>query len=170
MISISLNQTESEKRLNRILYYVKVLRAQILNVLLIFLAIALYIAFGITGVYPTEEDAINSLRPHMDQPDRYAYILAMFVTFPLLIGFVVWLYISIVRVWRKSLKAQVIFGVIIILIFPFVAVLHFLSATTILTRYSQSSWDYTGRSFCGGWPIFLLDSGKYPQRQRYIAS
>jgi hypothetical protein len=55
MISISLNQTESEKRLNRILYYVKVLRAEILNLLLIFLAIALYIAFGITGVYPTEE-------------------------------------------------------------------------------------------------------------------
>ncbi len=124
MISISLNQTESEKRLNRILYYVKVLRAQILNVFLIFLAIALYIAFGITGVYPSEEDAINSLRPHMDQPDRYAYILAIFVTFSLLIGFVVWLYISIVRVWRKSLKAQVIFGVICILIIPFVAVLQ----------------------------------------------
>lgn len=125
MISISLNQTESEKRLNRILYYVKVLRALILNLVLFSLAIALYVAFGITGVYPMAEDAINSLRPHMDQPDRYAYILAIFVTFLLGIGFAVWLYISIVRVWRKSLKAQVIFGVICILIFPFVAVLQF---------------------------------------------
>jgi hypothetical protein len=112
MISISLNQTESEKRLHRILYYVKVLRLLFLNFVLTFLAIALYMAFGITGLYPMAEDQINSIRPHMDQPERYSYILG-FVVICLLLGFFfVWLYISIIRVWRRSLKAQTIFYVI----------------------------------------------------------
>src|SRR5882724_5914900 len=116
MISISLNQTESEKRLHRILYYVKFLRALILHCVLIILAIAFYIAFGITGLYPMAADTINSLRLHMDDPDRYGYILVIFITFFLIIALLVWSYISITRVWRKSLKAVSIFGVICILI------------------------------------------------------
>ncbi len=116
MTSISLNQTESEKRLDRILYYVKVLRAMILHVVLIILAIAFYLAFGITGLYPMANDTINNfLRPHMDDPERYAYILGIFVTFLLCIALFVLSYISITRVWRKSLKAVSIFGVILIL-------------------------------------------------------
>ena len=44
----------------------------------------------------------------------------------LLIVFFVWLYISITRVWRKSLKAQSIFLAIVTLLFPVVAVPLFL--------------------------------------------
>ena len=126
MISISLNQTESEKRLHRILYYVKVLRAMIVHSVLIILAIAFYLAFGITGLYPMAEDAINQLRPHMDDPERYVYILVAFITFFLAIALLVLSYISITRVWRKSLKAQSIFGVILILIGSFAFGLYFL--------------------------------------------
>ncbi len=126
MIRISLDQTESEKRLHRILYFVKVLRTLILNSVLIFFAIALYMAFRITGVYPLAEDAINNLRPHMDDPERYGYILVTFMTFLLVIAVLVWLYISIVRVWRKSLKAQSIVVVIFLLIFPFFTLVQFL--------------------------------------------
>jgi hypothetical protein len=125
MTSISLNQTESEKRLHRILYYVKVLRAEILYGGLIILATAFYVAFGIT-VYPIPEDTINQLRRHMDDPERYAYILGFFMTFLLMIALLVWSYISIVRVWRKSLKAVSIFGVILILIGSFAFGLYFL--------------------------------------------
>ena len=126
MTSISLNQTESEKRLHRILYYVKVLRAIIVHSLLIILAIAFYLAFGITGLYPMAEDAINNyLRPHMADPDRYAYILLIFVTLLLSIALLVWSYISITRVWRKSLRTVSIFGAILILIYPFFLVLLF---------------------------------------------
>jgi hypothetical protein len=114
MTSISLNQTESEKRLNRILYYLKALRASILLSIFLFLAIALYMGFGITGVYPLAEDAINGLRPHLVGPERSAYTLVIGVTFLLAVGFLVWLYMSITRVWRKSLKAQSIFGGILI--------------------------------------------------------
>jgi hypothetical protein len=114
MISISLNQTESEKRLHRILYYVKVLRALCLNFVLIFLAFTLYIAFGITGLHPMAEDLINSLRSEQDHTQRYANTLAMFVVFLLGIAFLVWLYMSITRVLRKSLKAQSLFWVVCI--------------------------------------------------------
>src|SRR5215813_2586979 len=126
MTNISLNQTESEKRLHRILYYVKVLRAATLNLVLISLAIVLYMVFGISGLYPMAEDTINFLRPHMDDSERYAYILMILITLLLGIAIVVWFYVSIVRVWRKSLKAQVIFGVIFILISPLLIVLEFL--------------------------------------------
>src|SRR4029453_3904063 len=109
MISISLNQTESEKRLHRILYFVKYLRALILNWVLIVLAIALYIAFGITGLYPAADDTLNGLRGLMSQLDPY-FVPIAFEGF--LIALFIWLYISITRVWRKSLKAQVILFVI----------------------------------------------------------
>ena len=126
MTSISLNQTESEKRLHRILYYVKVLRVLILNFVLLSLAIVLYMVFGITGLYPMAEDPINGLRPLMDDRDRYLYILAFVTILFLGIAFAVWLYVSITRVWRKSLKAVSIFGVIVILIGVFVFGLYFL--------------------------------------------
>jgi hypothetical protein len=112
MISISLNQTESEKRLHRILYYVKVLRLLILNFVLMCLAVVLYVAFGITGLYPAATYQINALRSHINDPERYLYILTFVIIFLLGTAFSVWLYISIIRVWRKSLKAQVIFYVI----------------------------------------------------------
>jgi len=115
-MSTSLNQTESEKRLHRILYYVKVLRAMILHGVLIIVAIAFYIAFGITGLYPLAGEAINAVRSHMDDSERYIYILSAFMTVLLLIALLVWSYISITRVWRKSLKAVSLFGVILILL------------------------------------------------------
>lgn len=121
MTSISLNQTESEKRLHRILYFVKYLRAMILNFVLTVLAIALYMTFGITGLYPGAEDTVNALRAQMDHPERYGGQLDPYFvpivstgTILFLIAFFVWLYISITRVWRKSLKAQSIFWVICI--------------------------------------------------------
>ena len=133
MTSISLNQTESEKRLHRILYFVKYLRAMILNFVLISLAVALYIAFGITGLYPMAEDTVNALRAQMDHPERYGghlgpYFFAIVGTATVLfmIAFFVFIYISITRVWRKSLKAQSIVFVICILLFPFYVVPQFL--------------------------------------------
>ena len=62
MTSISLNQTESEKRLHRILWFVEFLRASILHLILFSLAIGLYIAFGITGLYPVANTTIDYLR------------------------------------------------------------------------------------------------------------
>src|SRR5436190_19617689 len=146
MMSISLNQTESEKRLHRILYYVKVLRALTLNFVLTFLAIALYMAFGITRLYPMAEDPINNLRSHMDNPERYSYILGFFMTFLLGIAFLVWLYISITRVWRKSLKAQSIFWVIVIPFLYFVVQQFLFSAKhldPLFTILFGISWTFT---------------------------
>jgi hypothetical protein len=91
---------------------VKVLRLLILNFVLMCLAVVLYVAFGITGLYPAATYQINVLRSHINDPERYLYILTFVIIFLLGTAFSVWLYISIIRVWRKSLKAQVIFYVI----------------------------------------------------------
>src|SRR5215472_5870995 len=122
MTSITLNQTESEKRLNRILYYVKVLRASILGFILTFLAFGLYMAFGITALYPEISRAIDSARATLDSNTIAVLVISIFL---LAVGFSVWLYMSITRVWRKSLKAQSIFGVILILFYPFALALQF---------------------------------------------
>ena len=107
MTTISLNQTESEKRLHRILYYVKVLRAAILNWVLTFFAIALYMAFGITGLYPMADDQIKLYGGQWN-----LYIWA--IVFLLGLACIVFFYVSITRVWRKSLKAESIVYVICI--------------------------------------------------------
>src|SRR4029077_11168731 len=111
MTSISLNQTESEKRLHRILYFVKFLRAMILHVILIVLAIGVYMAFGITGLYPVANPAIDSLRTQ--QAESYTIAISWMATFLLVSAFFVWLYISITRVKRKSLKVQAIFSFVL---------------------------------------------------------
>jgi hypothetical protein len=104
----------------------------ILNVVLSSLAVALYIAFGITGLYPMAEDTVNALRAQMDHPEKYGgvglyfYAIVGTGTVILLIAFFVFLYISITRVWRKSLKAASIFFVIGILLFPVYVVPQFL--------------------------------------------
>jgi hypothetical protein len=168
MISISLNQTESEKRLHRILYFVKYLRAMILNFILTVPAIALYMTFGITGLYPGAEDTVNALRAQMDRPEQYGGQLNPIVitgTVLFLIAFFVWLYLSITRVKRKSVKVLAIFTLCVVS-YGFLSPLRlFFLATTILTRYLRSSSEYLWRFMCGGIPMFLLESGKYPHRQ-----
>jgi hypothetical protein len=170
MISISLNQTESEKRLHRILYYVKVLRALAFNVVLIFLAFALYLAFGITGLHPMTEGLINSLRSEQDDTQRYANALAVFVIFVLGIAFLVWLYMSITRVRRKSLKAQSLFWLISFPVLYYGVVPHFLFSYShldlLFTILFGICWAFT--LWWG--PILRLGFGKYPHRQRNIAS
>jgi len=128
MTSISLNQTESEKRLHRILYYLKFLRASMLRWFLIIPAIVFYMAFGITDLDPMAKDLINVFQPYTKGPELYLYIYWAVVIIAVLGGIagVTWLYKSIVRVWRKSLKAISIVLVIVILSRPSPAVQQFL--------------------------------------------
>ena len=119
MTRISLNQTESEKRLHRIfLTILKLFRALVLRWVLVILAIAFYMAFGITGLDPTANGTINSLRPVIPDPRQSLYFVSAVLIIVVLITFAggMWLYKSIVRVWRKSLKAQSIILVIFVLL------------------------------------------------------
>ena len=111
MTSISLNQTESEKRLHRILWFVKLQRASILYFILTFLAIGLYMVFGIAGLYPEMNRAIDSLRAN--QLDSNTIAILVISIFLLGSGFSVWLNLSITRVMRKSLKVQAIFSFVL---------------------------------------------------------
>src|SRR5215468_7533491 len=70
-MTVQLNQTESERRMYRILYFVKYLRVMILNLLLSSIAVVLYLLFGITGIYPGAVDTINALR---SQPTPNFYL------------------------------------------------------------------------------------------------
>ena len=116
-MAVQLNQTESERRMHRILYFVKYLRVMILNLLLSSIAVVLYLLFGITGIYPGAVDTINALR---SQPTPNFYLVNLTLMTIFLGVFFVWLYISITRVYRKSLKAQSIFIFIATIFTPLV--------------------------------------------------
>jgi hypothetical protein len=131
MISISLNQTESERRLHRILWFVKFLRALIVHNILALFAIGLYLAFGITGLYPAANAAIYFLRAH--QADLYAMAIVAISIVLLLTAFNIWLYTSITRVKRKSLKVQAIFS--------FVLCILYLSSSAVLFLFSYNHLD-----------------------------
>jgi predicted transporter len=120
MTSISLNQSESEKRLHRILWCVKFIRAAILNLILISLAIGLYMAFGITGLYPLANYQVDYLRTH--QADSYSKAMFWISSYLLATALFVWLYISITRVKRTSLQVQAIWiFMVCILVIPVTA-------------------------------------------------
>jgi len=123
MISVSLNQTESEKRLHRILWFVKFLRASIVFSILFLLGIGLYMVFGIT-VWSPVKYAIDSLRAgHMD---LYTIMIFFALLVILFIAFFGWLYISITRVKRKSLKGLAIITSVLCIAWLPIAVPSFL--------------------------------------------
>ena len=127
MTSISLNQTESEKRLNRILWLVKFLRALIVHCILILLAIGLYMAFGIAVLYPVVISVIDFLRAHQADSDTMAIsVIFIVLLFLLIIAFFVWLYLSITRVKRKSVKVLAIFTFALCILWLPVSALSFL--------------------------------------------
>jgi hypothetical protein len=115
-VRIVLRQTESELRLHRVLYVLKYMRAMILNLTLIVLAVGVYVFFGVGGLYPMAEDTVNALRAQAAaQPEMFSagfqYTMLIFVsTFG--IAFFVWMYLSITRVKRKALKFQSVFFLI----------------------------------------------------------
>jgi hypothetical protein len=114
---ILLVQSESEKRMLRILYYLRYLRAMIFNTTLTFIAAALYICFGITGVYPNASQWVNSVKASAELPLPINNITFTCLMILLLIVFFVLSYLSITRVWRKTLKAQAIFWLVCVILF-----------------------------------------------------
>ena len=55
-------QCESEKRMHRILYFVRFLRALIFQSFFLFIAAKLYVLFGVTGLYPGATQLVDNLR------------------------------------------------------------------------------------------------------------
>jgi hypothetical protein len=107
------DQTGSEERLHRILYFIKYLRAMLLNSALVIVAIALFAGAGIEGVYFLADDAIAALKAQMatleaaGNPLGRAFVPAIgaFTVVSIALLFL-WIYVAITRVWRRSLKVQ----------------------------------------------------------------
>jgi hypothetical protein len=108
-----IDQSASEPRLHRVLYFVKYLRAMVLNLFLVFVATMLFVGAGIEGLYFLADSTIDALKAQMDQLRRQddvlgAYFIPLvgsFVGLALLLFFV-WIYLSITKVRRVALKLQ----------------------------------------------------------------
>jgi hypothetical protein len=125
MNSIVISQADSEQRMHRALYFIKFLRAIILNLFLVFAGVALHFVFHVR-LYPLADDTIDALQAQIDQAHAagdplgtHFYPFVLISTGILLPAIFVWIYLSITNVWRKALKAQAIFFTVSLLFFPF---------------------------------------------------
>ncbi|MEL6316927.1 MAG: hypothetical protein AAFR16_04715 [Pseudomonadota bacterium] len=104
----------SERRLHRALYYIRYLRAVLLNVIMVALAGAATLALGFGGFYPGVEEAITqvekeaaALQALQGVPVEATYAVALITTalVPVLLAFT---YLAVTRVWRWTLRAQAV--------------------------------------------------------------
>lgn len=123
MESILVNHTTSEVRLHRILYLVKYLRAMVLNLLLVVVSIGIAVLAGIDNVYFMATGPFNEWRAEVASDP--SSILSIFIQAITIIAFLLWMYLSIVNVWRVALKLQAIFllvGCVGLLVIGFIQV------------------------------------------------
>jgi hypothetical protein len=62
--------------MHRILYFLKYLRAMILNVILTIVAVVLFVSFDIGGIYPVADDTVKALRAQILQQQLPEYRVA----------------------------------------------------------------------------------------------
>jgi hypothetical protein len=118
-----IDQTDSEVKLHRLLYFIKYLRGLLLNAFVSLIAILLYVAFGIAGAYVLATDTINALKAQMMSATAQGmsgsqFIVQLVLTSLFIVAFFVWSYLSIVNVSKISLRIQAIFLMISVLSGP----------------------------------------------------
>src|SRR5262245_45353171 len=120
-----IDQSASEPRLHRVLYVVKFIRAMVLNLFLVFVAMMLFVVAGIEGVYFLADAMIDTFKAQMDRLHREGDVLG--ADFGLLAGtgsvltqlaLGVWIYLSITKVRRVALKLQAAFLMVSVLFAP----------------------------------------------------
>jgi len=118
-----INTTDSERRMHRILYFVKYLRMMLLHNILNVVAVALYLGFGIRGLYPMAEANLEGMKAAHAEMARLGmsgfFLINLVFTSALMILFFIWTYLSAVKVWKKSLKLQAGFLLLCMLLYPF---------------------------------------------------
>lgn len=111
--------------MHRALYFIKFLRATILNLFLAFAGVALHFVFHVR-LYPLADDTIDALQAQIDQAHAagdplgtHFYPFVLISTGILLPAILVWIYLSITNVWRNALKVQAVFFAVSLIFFPF---------------------------------------------------
>jgi hypothetical protein len=123
MTSQVVDQSPSEPRLHRALYVVKYLRAMVLNLILVVIATVLFVVVGVDNVYFLADDSIKALKALIVQQaggqfgSSFPLIVAS-VTGVMLLVFFIWMYLSIVNVWRISLRIQAVYMLVSVLFAP----------------------------------------------------
>ena len=122
--SILLVQSELETRMHRVLYLLRSTRGFMLNSVLYMTALALGLSFGVCGLYPgLDQTTIMEARAELNtMSGESAFKEFLTLALPL------YMYISITRVFRKSLKLQSLFWL-------FAGTILFL---TILTKFKST--------------------------------
>ena len=111
---MTIDQTPSELRLRRSLYVVKFLRALILHVVFIALAVPLYFGAGLRNVYPTGTDYIHmywamAIEQKGPSADVAGYAIGLGLGFLLFVILAMtWMYRAITQVRKTALRVQAI--------------------------------------------------------------
>jgi len=118
------DQSESERRLHRVLYVLMYLRAMIIQLILLIFIGVLFLLTGIDGIGSYSIGSyIGSFEAEMKtfeaetKMSGFGWYLYLFIS-TFIIAFLLWTYQSIVRVWRWPLKFQaafMFFGVFMVL-------------------------------------------------------
>lgn len=169
MSPMVVDQSESERRLHRVLYVLKFIRAYILTVVLVLLAVALHLLFGISGLYPPADQLITGLKAQIAINDGQgmgataSVSLVVFSTV-FVVAFYTLVYLSITGVWRRTLKvasAILAFSAAFFLVitvqqvgfslerlsplFTTLLILYFVASVVIVADVSYALWR-TGRT------------------------
>lgn len=175
MANEMINQSDSEVRLHRVLYFIKFLRAMILYNILNLLAVALFLTPDLRNIIHTDT-MINSMITQIQQSrtqgySRYfvVFIISIFSLF--FIAFLMCVYIYITKVWRLSLRIQGTFLVVCVLYVPFwahlkflFANLHYLFSGILLLNYGLASM------ICIDAGIALWGVSRSRERSSFIAT
>ncbi len=112
---MTIDQTESERQLHRVLYVIKLLRATVLHVGLAALGAILYFVAGIENAYPMATAFIQAARAqaidqHLNERTSLAwgYALAVLLIFAAALVLLVWIYRALTSVNRRALRVQAI--------------------------------------------------------------
>ena len=114
-----INQTASELRLHRALYILKLIRATVLQLMLILTAGLLFVFGDIHGFYPVADITIIPIKASMDRlrevgaPLLWVVPVTALGVFLLIVGVWFWMYFAIIKVKRKSLRVQTVFWILL---------------------------------------------------------
>ena len=109
---MTLDQTASERVLQRVLYVIKFLRAMVLHVVLAVLAGVLFLLTGVTGLYPVADalryalraDVLDKQQQGQALGDSLYWAVAFVAVAALFVALLFWSYRAITAVWPKTLK------------------------------------------------------------------
>ncbi|MGD9883300.1 MAG: hypothetical protein AB7U95_24635 [Reyranella sp.] len=113
-------QTESEKRMHRVLYLLRFLRATILHYVFFVALVFMNVGLGISGLYSPVDQYIDTMKLFLAALSDYYIHFFLVAVVVFATAFFVILYFSIIHVWKWALRMLVVATIVIMVANAFV--------------------------------------------------